>query len=148
YGAGGGEACPDGWVCKPCVNVAVEPRDDLWRRAFWRAYSRPCPCLVSRKRLGNGRHIRQHVKSIVASYAKRPQRTGAYLRQRCHITKPKCRRKIGVLALIIHLTDQFRQGRNTPGGNLLQPGPESLPQPHARLVPSTRILARWQECAP
>src|SRR5262244_2144090 len=44
----------------------------------------PCPCLVSRKRLGNGRHIRQHVKSIVASYAKRPQRTGAYLRQRCH----------------------------------------------------------------
>ena len=31
--------------------------------------------------------------------------------------EPKCRRKIGVLALIIHLADQFRQGRNTSGGN-------------------------------
>jgi len=41
--------------------------------------------------------------------------------------EPKCRRKIGVLALIIHLADQFRQGRNTPDGNLLQPGPEDDP---------------------
>jgi hypothetical protein len=30
---------------------------------------------------------------------------------------------------------QFRQGRNTPGGNLLQPGPKCILQAHARLVP-------------
>src|SRR5262245_60743418 len=72
--AGVGEPCHDGWACQACIDVAIQPRDDLRRRALWHTDSCPCPCLVSRKRLGNARHVWKHVKSVFARYAERPQR--------------------------------------------------------------------------
>src|SRR5215831_15221859 len=68
----------------PALILMVEACNDLWGRAFWHTNSCPRPGLVPRNRLGNSRHLRQHVKSIAARYAERPQRAGAHVRQRCH----------------------------------------------------------------
>src|SRR5499427_8859324 len=67
------EPRPDDRRSQPDIDLAVEPFDDLHWRAGGRADPDPGPRLVSRQRLGDGRHVRQHVESLAARNRERAQ---------------------------------------------------------------------------
>src|SRR5262245_6116669 len=72
-GADIAEPRPDVRRSQPGIDLAVEPFDDLRWRAGGRADPDPGPRLVSRQRLGDGRHARQQVESLVARDRERAQ---------------------------------------------------------------------------
>src|SRR5262245_22549848 len=72
-GADIAEPRPDVRRSQPGIDLAVEPFDDLHWRAGGRAETVPGPRLVSRQRLGDGRHVRQHVESLAARHRERRQ---------------------------------------------------------------------------
>jgi hypothetical protein len=61
---------------------------NLHGRAFRDTNSCPRPGLAFRNRLGNSWHVRQHVKSIAARYAERPERAGTRRRLRSSMGSP------------------------------------------------------------
>src|SRR5262245_25396571 len=60
------------------ADLAIEACDDGLRRTLGRAHAGPSPCLVSRQRLGNRRHLRQRLEApapATASARSAPVRT-------------------------------------------------------------------------
>src|SRR5262249_10216982 len=83
-GADVGEPSLDLRLRQPFIDHAVESLDDLGRSPSRHADPSPRVGLVARQCLGNGRYIRQQIKSLAAQDAKRAQPAAADLWQRRH----------------------------------------------------------------